>query len=520
MEISLISQARRNRIEPPRLPHYTAAVNVPAFALFFGLSLAAPELYERETVVAVPFSTTAADHVWIGSGLAHALNLRIYAQPGLNAMSLRQVRAAARNDGLDLADAANPAVASALGRQLGADTMVVGDYAVEDGRIIVELRVLQPGGGQILFEGPIHGTLDGLVELEAKLAATLATALGAKQPDVSLGAFGTRSVVAWREVTLGLGGASWQSLSPRNASASKPRVLSEETLATIDTHFRTATELDEDYGEAWAGRGLVAALRDDFDAALEHLTQATAVSGAHQPTAVLASYYLLLRQGRADEAAGVLERALAVHPGFLHARGYLAELYIQLGRYEDALKAYGDYLAVAPRQPWALAQRGYVRAKLGDTEGAIADTITAVDLLPRSPTLLIELASRYIDAGKLIGAEDTLRHALELHPEEGRIYVRLCYVYLLQENEEVAIPLCEKSLSLNGATERRRDRGYAHLNLAQAYGRAGELDTAFDHLERAKSEGIRRFDALRSDPALAKMRADRRFAKVVGDSPK
>ncbi len=487
-----------------------------ALAFSCGLSLAAPELYDRDTVVAVPFSTTASEHLWIGSGLAHALNLRIYAQPGLNAMSLRQVRAAARNDGLDLANAADPAVASALGRQLGADTMVVGAYEVKGQSVILDLMVLQPGGGQILLEGVIRGTLDGLVKLEAEVAKKVAQALGAKQPDVSLGAFGTTSVEAWKEVTSGLGGTSWQSLSPRNASARKPRVLDDETLKRVEEHFRRATELDEDYGEAWAGLGLVAALRDDFEAARQHLTQATAVSGAHQPTAVLATHYSLLRQGRAEDAAKVLEHALAIHPGFLHARGYLAELYVQLGRYDDAVKAYDDYLAVAPRQPWALAQRGYVRAKLGDTTEAIADTIKAVDLLPGSPTLLIELASRYIDAGKLIGAEDTLRHALELHPNEGRIYVRLCYVYLLQENDEVAIPLCEKSLTLNGSAERRRDRGYAHLNLAQAYGRKGQLDLAFDHLAKAEAEGMRRFGALERDPALAKMRSDRRFSKIVG----
>ncbi|MEL6544531.1 MAG: tetratricopeptide repeat protein, partial [Myxococcota bacterium] len=319
-------------------------------SLILTLALGAAPLHEQETVVAVPFTTDSTEHVWVGSGIAHALNLRVYAQPGLNAMSLRQVRAAARNDGLDLATAHQPNVASALGRQLGADTMVVGAYRVDGTTVTVDLRVLQPGGGQLLFDGKVQGTLSDLVDLEQKIAMELAKSLGAKNPDVTRGAFGTLSVEAWREVTRGLGRASWQSLSPRNASSDQPRVLKADDLKAIEAHFRKATEIDEDYGEAWAGLGLVAALRDRYEEAQGHLNKATAVSGAHQPTAVLATYFLRLRQGRNADAVDVLQRALAIHPGFLHARGYLAELFVQLGELDKAVEAYGAYLAVAPRQ--------------------------------------------------------------------------------------------------------------------------------------------------------------------------
>ncbi|MEO1171095.1 MAG: tetratricopeptide repeat protein, partial [Myxococcota bacterium] len=266
---------------------------------------------------------------------------------------------------------------------------------------------------------------------------------------------------------------------------------------------------------AYAGLGMVEILQDQPVAARKHLEQCTAVWGEHQPTAVLASYYMRLRQDRFEDAARILENAVGQHPGFLHARGYLAELYFQTGQYKKAISAYGDYIAVVPRQPWALAQRGYALSKIGDTDGAIADTIKAVDLLPQSPTLLIELASRYIDAGKLIGAEDALRHALELHPDEGRIYVRLCYVHLLQRNDEMAIPLCEKALTLSDAPSRQRDRAYAHLNLGQALGRAGKTDAALGHLEQAKKLGVTRWSGLETDPALETLRKTKRYRRVV-----
>ncbi|MEM6532029.1 MAG: tetratricopeptide repeat protein [Myxococcota bacterium] len=473
---------------------------------------ASPSVAANRTVVAVPFAGSQELH-WVGNGLAHALNLRIYAQPGLNAMALRQVRAAARNDNIALDSAYVPQNASRLGRQLGAEIIVVGELEGTPEAFDLRLRILTPSGGELLREETLKGSEDTLVALEAKLAGRLAVALGASDPDVTVGAFGTRSVAAWRHTTLGLEILSYQSMSPR--SAQNGSVLTAVQLNAARKHFEDAIAIDEDYGEAYAGLGMVEILQGQHALARKHLEQCTAVWGEHQPTAVLATYYMRLRQERLADAAQVLENAVGQHPGFLHARGYLGELYLQTAEHEKAIAAYGEYIAVAPLQPWALAQRGYARSKAGDTAGAIADTIQAVDLLPQSPMLLIELASRYIDAGKLIGAEDALQHALELHPEEGRVYVRLCYVYLLQRKDETAVPLCEKALTLTEGPDRARDRAYAHLNLGQALGRGGRVDAALGHLEQAKALGVTRWSGLETDPALSVLRNTKRYRRLT-----
>ncbi|MEK7383465.1 MAG: tetratricopeptide repeat protein, partial [Elusimicrobiota bacterium] len=220
-------------------------------------------------------------------------------------------------------------------------------------------------------------------------------------------------------------------------------------------------------------------------------------------------------QGRYDEAVALLRSATEARPGFLHARGSLGELYNHLGRYKEGLATFQDYVATAPAQPWALAMQGYSKGKLGDHLGAIADSIKAVDMLPSSPSLLVELASRYIDAGKLIGAEDALMHALELHPKEARVYVRLGYVYLLEHKEDLAITLSEKGLVEAEFGNRRRERAYAHLNLARAYGRRGDLDKAFAHARQALDDGPVPLSQLTEDPGLAAMRADPRFRALA-----
>jgi len=145
--------------------------------------------------------------------------------------------------------------------------------------------------------------------------------------------------------------------------------------------------------------------------------------------------------------------------------------------------------------------------------GAISDTIEAVDLLPDSPSLLLELASRYIDARKLIGAEDALLHAMKKHPEDSRIYVRLGYVYLLQGKDDLVIPITEKALVQANFDGSPRNLAYAHINLARAYGHKGNFDKAFEHLKKAQTIEAVSLDEVAEDPKLKKMRSDPRFSR-------
>ncbi|MCK5690776.1 hypothetical protein KAI87_15960, partial [Myxococcota bacterium] len=138
------------------------------------------------------------------------------------------------------------------------------------------------------------------------------------------------------------------------------------------------------------------------------------------------------------------------------------------------------------------------------------------DILPESPTLLLELAGRYIDANKLIGAEDALSHALKKFPKEPRVYTRLGYVYLLQGKDDLVIPISHKALLLTEFGDHRRDRAYAHLNLAKAYGHKGENAKALDHLRQAKAHGITSFKSLETDDKLKTLRALPAYKTLIG----
>ena len=477
-------------------------------------SMSASPALGRTTVAVAPFSTTSSqEYQWIGSAIADALSLRIHRQDDINAVTVRQVNAAMRQGNIDVASLGDEKVAFRLGLEVGSDLFVTGTYTAAWPDIDVMLVILDPRQKKVVSTQTFTADLDKITEVEARAAEALATALGAKSPKVVPGAFGTKKLRAWRSTILALEILNWQSLAPRAADPNAPLALPKEALQKALNFLDDALKIDPDYGEAWAALGVAQALAGDTKTAWQSLGKATSAGFGHEPTAVLGATFVRMREGRWDDAIKILKDAIDRHPGFLHARGYLGELYNHMGRHKEALATFQDYAKIASNHPWVLTQLGYTKSKLGDYTGAIADTIQAVDMLPESPSLLVQLASRYIDANKLNGAEDALQHAVKLFPNEMTVYVRLGYVYLLQGRDDLAIPISEKALKLGALFEARRDVGYAHLNLARAYGHKGNLDLAFQHLGKAKEHGIASFAEVTHDPNLEKLRRDPRYAK-------
>lgn len=468
----------------------------------------------RTTVAVAPFSTAASqEYHWLGAALAEALTLRVHRQPELNVLTQRQINAAMRHDNLTPQDLTQEAAAQRLGQQLGAHVLITGSYEAVWPDLTLILKVHTPQQkGAAPTKQVISGGLEDVFDLEARVARAAAKALGAEQPQVDPGAFGTTNLRAWRLTALALEILNWQSLSPSAANASTPLNLPESALKKAGAYLADAVRHDPDYGEAWAGVGVVQALSGKSDLAWRAFGKATALGFGHDPTAVLGASFVRMREGRWNDAARILASAVERHPGFLHARGYLGELYLARGDFQNALEVFNAYAQLVPGQPWVLAQRGYAKAKLGDTAGAIADTTAAVDLLPSSAYLRLELASRYIDAGKLLGAEDALKQAIQSNPNASTAYVRLGYVYLLQGKDDLVVPITQKALA-NATFARSKDRGYAHLNLARAYGHQGKLDNAFEHLGQAKALGASLAE-VQTDPRLEALRKDGRFAKL------
>src|SRR5205814_1078333 len=108
--------------------------------------------------------------------------------------------------------------------------ILVGAYTATWPDVELVLKTVDPQAGKLLHTVNLAGSLDDLVALEADAAQALAKELGAEQPDVTPGAFGTKNIRAWRGVALGQEIIMWQSLSPPSADPNAPLALPKDAI--------------------------------------------------------------------------------------------------------------------------------------------------------------------------------------------------------------------------------------------------------------------------------------------------
>jgi 4-amino-4-deoxy-L-arabinose transferase-like glycosyltransferase len=125
----------------------------------------------------------------------------------------------------------------------------------------------------------------------------------------------------------------------------------------------------------------------------------------------------LERQGRAAEARGAYTLASRLDPALAVAWGRRAALTGQLDGEPAALGVLDEGIAKGAGDPLLHAERGTLRLKTGDIEGAESDLRLALSGFPRDPLLTRDLAVCLLVLGRDREADSLLRHpGLERDP--------------------------------------------------------------------------------------------------------
>jgi serine/threonine-protein kinase len=129
---------------------------------------------------------------------------------------------------------------------------------------------------------------------------------------------------------------------------------------------------------------------------------------------------LYFDEGRYQEAAELLKRALALEPRSAVKHGNLGDTYRQLGLPEDAAEEYrkaaeltAEQLAVDGRDATALARHAVFLAKLGEPAQAVQDIRRAVELAPEDHSVLYKQAVVHALLGQRAEAVEWLRRAVQ-----------------------------------------------------------------------------------------------------------
>jgi tetratricopeptide (TPR) repeat protein len=320
------------------------------------------------------------------------------------------------------------------------------------------------------------------------------------------------------------------------------RLASRDSIERAIAAFETAIRHDPEYALAWAALGGAYALKGSF-LSLRELT---------------------------ERAIEIERRALAIDPRLADAHMWLGSALLGLGRIDEAIASTREAIRLEPdngQARQALA-RAYWVGK-GDFAAAIPEFERAIALNPEAGYSYLQLGLLLAWEGQYARAEEVCRRAVELQDQyisgnAGLQVVganaRLGYVYYLQGRHDEALREYERGLSFVASSDhalkertaieinikiaaaylgqdrqpeaarhlgravkmfdnlvaRGADDPFTRYYIACAHALAGEVDEAFDSLERVAAHLPALTAArMRRDPDLERLRADPRFDALL-----
>ncbi|HTM19586.1 MAG TPA: thioredoxin, partial [Kofleriaceae bacterium] len=207
-----------------------------------------------------------------------------------------------------------------------------------------------------------------------------------------------------------------------------------------------------------------------------------------------------------DSALRLCERALALDPGQRDALGYLVQLLVWAGRFDDALAR----VRAADDPPLAVQLLGVTAAHAPER---LADALAAT---PPIIELIEDLAAVAHDLGRSEAALAVYRRLLEIPlPDEGDergLYQRCtnnaCVIAHALGHIDEAVAIAD------AARPWAAENPYIFHSAACAYAATGDLDRAFAQCELAVRHGYPRLDALAADTDLGALREQPRFTEL------
>jgi TolB-like protein/Tfp pilus assembly protein PilF len=277
-------------------------------------------------------------------------------------------------------------------------------------------------------------------------------------------------------------------------------------------YYRQALALDPGYAPAWAG--------------LARTHQNLADSG-----------WLPIDEGyrRALEEA---QRALTLDPNQVDAHIAIGIYHLNYDwNWQAADAAFRRVLDLEPGGLRAVTSAAALDMTLGRWDGAIAGFRKAIELDPLRPNSYSSLAFSLSAVGRYDESEAALRKAMELDPEGSYRHYALGRLLLLKgqpeaaleqmrlEKEEtfraIGLPLVYHALGMEAESEaalaelKARYADGAAYQIAQVHAYRGELDAAFEWLERAYAQRDSGLAEIKDDPINRALEADPRYADFL-----
>ena len=254
--------------------------------------------------------------------------------------------------------------------------------------------------------------------------------------------------------------------------------------------------------EPWRHRGAALMALGRIDEAAQSFRQALILEPG-DPETIFNLGLTERRLGNLEDAIQLLETAAATALGSYALIQYELALAYQLaGRRAAALDRYSRTLALDPRHPNALNNRGVLLQEAGDLDAATAAYRAALEIEPDFVSALNNLSSVLMERGEPAAAAELLERLLRLSPDFAKAWNTLGTVRRTLGDDTGAVTAYRTALSHDPL------QAEAHENLAECLRDLGYLDEALE-VSRVLAETYPR------DRRALRIRAD--ALKCAGD---
>ncbi len=287
-----------------------------------------------------------------------------------------------------------------------------------------------------------------------------------------------------------------------------------ESLEKAVDYFEKAIELDSEFALAYSGLADTYLLLGSYNiiepnqadakskaAAVRALELDDRVAEAHT------SYGQVLRRERDWEGEEYhYKRAIELNPNYATAHQWYSTLLAALGRMDEAVHHIRTAEALDPLSHAILVTGAMICNLARDVDDALRHLKRALELEPNFTSAVVFSGYVYAQRGMIDEALKTNDWMVEKYGEgEGNITGHRSAIYGLTGHEEKARKLLEQAIA-EGADAGLI--GYIHAGL-------GDIDEAFEWLNRALDEGTTWGFYLKVDPAVDNLRSDPRFPKLL-----
>jgi TolB-like protein/Tfp pilus assembly protein PilF len=444
------------------------------------------------SIAVLPFDdlSPGKDYGWFADGLADEILSRLAQVDGLK-VSGRTSSFSFKGKGADV---------KAIGAALGVGAVLEGSVRRASGRLRVTAQLIRVEDGFHVWARTFERDAADVFAVEDELAAGVVDALRLK-------------LLPGHGVERRGGTASREAFERYLVGRERERTLTPEAMQAALAAYREAVAIDPGYAQAWAGvsrvlwfeesvvgppTGTPEGRRAIVDAADRAVALAPELAAGWAARALGRMYQFHDLEGaRAD-----LERAFAVGGSDALAHTVHGELLALFGRQAESISAHERAAAIEPLDAFVLDNLGRAHLVAGDHARARAVWRRSLEVAPESP-----LSRYYLCAALLVEGKATeALHVLDgTEPDAFRLTCQAMALADLGRQVEA-----EGALA---AVARYGDAAAYQVGQVNAWW--GRTDAAFGAFERVLDGGDAGIYWIRTDPLLAKVRGDPRWAEML-----